>query len=117
MGEDGLERVTMRRLADQLDTGPASLYVYVANTQAAWGVDLLLLQATATAAEHGMRKESVDTAQQDDALALALGEASADDHASIVAAGGELLSGAGRARQRWALEVLVNGIAATPAPG
>ncbi len=116
MGEDGLDRVTMRRLADQLDTGPASLYVYVANTQAAWGVDLLLLQATATAAEHGTRKESVDTAQQD-ALALALGEASANDHASIVAAGGELLSGPGRARQRWALEVLVNGIAATPAPG
>lgn len=29
--EEGLERVTMRRLAAELDTGPASLYVYVAN--------------------------------------------------------------------------------------
>lgn len=29
---DGLERVTMRRLAQALDTGPASLYVYVRNT-------------------------------------------------------------------------------------
>ncbi|MBM2615049.1 TetR/AcrR family transcriptional regulator C-terminal domain-containing protein [Actinoplanes sp. LDG1-06] len=31
MQEEGLERVTMRRLATELDTGPASLYVYVAN--------------------------------------------------------------------------------------
>src|ERR1041384_8259259 len=32
MREEGLERVTMRRLAAELDTGPASLYVYVRNT-------------------------------------------------------------------------------------
>lgn len=32
MGAEGLQRVTMRRLAQELDTGPASLYVYVANT-------------------------------------------------------------------------------------
>ncbi|WP_250007927.1 TetR/AcrR family transcriptional regulator [Actinoplanes sp. M2I2] len=31
MQEEGLERVTMRRLAAELDTGPASLYVYVHN--------------------------------------------------------------------------------------
>ncbi|WP_328345475.1 TetR/AcrR family transcriptional regulator [Micromonospora sp. NBC_00421] len=31
MREEGLERVTMRRLAAELDTGPASLYVYVQN--------------------------------------------------------------------------------------
>jgi AcrR family transcriptional regulator len=29
---EGLTKVTMRRLAQELDTGPASLYVYVANT-------------------------------------------------------------------------------------
>ncbi len=29
--EEGLERVTMRRIATELDTGPASLYVYVDN--------------------------------------------------------------------------------------
>ncbi len=29
MVSEGLERVTMRRLAEELDTGPASLYVYV----------------------------------------------------------------------------------------
>lgn len=32
MQEEGLEKVTMRRIAGELDTGPASLYVYVANT-------------------------------------------------------------------------------------
>jgi len=31
MKDEGLERVTMRRLAAELDTGPASLYVYVRN--------------------------------------------------------------------------------------
>jgi AcrR family transcriptional regulator len=32
MRAEGLERATMRRVAQALDTGPASLYVYVANT-------------------------------------------------------------------------------------
>ncbi|MFJ4516543.1 TetR/AcrR family transcriptional regulator [Streptomyces sp. NPDC088817] len=32
MRSEGLEKVTMRRLAQELDTGPSSLYVYVANT-------------------------------------------------------------------------------------
>ncbi len=32
MRDEGLEKVTMRRLAQELDTGAASLYVYVANT-------------------------------------------------------------------------------------
>jgi AcrR family transcriptional regulator len=31
MRSEGLERVTMRRLAEELDTGPASLYVYFGN--------------------------------------------------------------------------------------
>src|ERR1700731_3285778 len=32
MQAEGLERVTMRRLAQELDTGAASLYVYLRNT-------------------------------------------------------------------------------------
>ena len=32
MRAEGLEKVTMRRLAQELDTGAASLYVYVSNT-------------------------------------------------------------------------------------
>src|ERR1022692_837998 len=34
MQAEGLDRVTMRRLAQELDTGAASLYVYVRNTAA-----------------------------------------------------------------------------------
>src|SRR5258708_33807210 len=30
--DEGLNKVTMRRIAEALDTGPASLYVYVRNT-------------------------------------------------------------------------------------
>ena len=32
MRAEGLDKVTMRRVAQALDTGPASLYVYIANT-------------------------------------------------------------------------------------
>src|ERR1700760_2305586 len=32
MGAEGLAKVTARRLAQELDTGPASLYVYFRNT-------------------------------------------------------------------------------------
>ena len=32
--EDGLESITLRKVADRLDTGPASLYVYVPNREA-----------------------------------------------------------------------------------
>lgn len=31
LDRDGLDALTMRRVAKELDTGPASLYVYVAN--------------------------------------------------------------------------------------
>jgi AcrR family transcriptional regulator len=43
---EGLEALSMRRLAQALDTGPASLYVYVANRDELW--DLLLDAAIAT---------------------------------------------------------------------
>jgi AcrR family transcriptional regulator len=33
MRAEGVERVTMRRLAKELDTGAASLYVYVKDTE------------------------------------------------------------------------------------
>jgi AcrR family transcriptional regulator len=33
MRADGMDKVTMRRLAKELDTGPASLYVYVKDTE------------------------------------------------------------------------------------
>ncbi|MFI5937648.1 TetR/AcrR family transcriptional regulator C-terminal domain-containing protein [Actinoplanes sp. NPDC051494] len=183
--EEGLEKVTMRRLATELDTGPASLYVYVANmaelhgavldellgeldlgpdrplvelltavtgllfrypsvarsvltlrpagphylrlidsaltllaaegvpaAQAAWGVDLLLQHAIATAAEHGTRSERAD----DEPLEEMLRGVSDTDHPAITAAGEHLLSGTGEQRLRWAFTALIAGIAVTAVP-
>src|SRR6478736_8112806 len=44
--EEGVEALSMRRLAQALDTGPASLYVYVASRDALW--ELLCDAALAT---------------------------------------------------------------------
>ncbi len=44
--EEGIDALTMRRLAQALDTGPASLYVYVANRDELW--ELLFDAALAT---------------------------------------------------------------------
>jgi AcrR family transcriptional regulator len=48
LGQQGLGKVTMRRIAAALDTGPASLYVYVRNTEDlhAQVLDALLGQIT-----------------------------------------------------------------------
>ena len=193
MRAEGLERVTMRRLAAELDTGPASLYVYVRNTaelhgamldelvaelplptpvqaeswrtqlidlmssytallftqpslarsvlmlrpsgphylrlidailglllagglpdrQAAWGVDLLLQQATATAAEQGSRVEAVEAGGEEEDLALTVAEASADEYPHLVRVRAEILSGTGEQRGRWAFTTLIDGLSAT----
>ncbi|MET8163638.1 TetR/AcrR family transcriptional regulator [Streptomyces sp. NPDC005329] len=187
---EGLRKVTMRRLAEELDTGPASLYVYVRNTaelhaavldellgtvgptsaegswrerlegvltsytamllahpdlarsaltarpsgphylnlietllalldeggvppaQAAWGVDLLLQHATATAAEH------TDEASQEDwdALRQAVLDASDRTHPHIAGLAGPLLSGPPEARLSWGFQTLIGGIERTAVP-
>ncbi len=196
MEAEGLQRVTMRRLAQELDTGPASLYVYVANTaelhaailevllgavdlapataggdwrdrlaavlnsytqvlfehpslaqsalvarpsgpnylalveallallhegqvpdaQAAWGVDVLLQVATATAAEQSTRDRSSDAEAENRALARTLREVSADTHPRIAALGPQLLSGPPEARLAWIFRAVINGAKATPTP-
>ncbi|MET9144315.1 TetR/AcrR family transcriptional regulator C-terminal domain-containing protein [Streptomyces sp. NPDC004042] len=212
---EGLAKVTMRRLAQELDTGPASLYVYVRNTaelhaavldellgtvgaapapeegdwrarleavltayvrmlhahpslarsaltarpsgphylnlietllalldeggvppeRAAWGVDLLLQHATATAAEHSARGATA-TGQRDtdtdadtgsgsdadadadwDALTRALHGARDTTHPHIAALAGPLLSGAPEERLAWGIRAVISGIAHTPVPG
>jgi AcrR family transcriptional regulator len=195
--EEGAGRLTMRRLAQRLDTGPASLYVYVRDTaelqaavlgeflgavdltpaatagewtgrvrrivdsytgvllahpslarvavvtrpsgphylaliesllvvlgeggmpddRAAWTVDLLLLVATASAAEHGTRRE-VDGAEEaaDDALAESLRGAPADRYPRLAALAGELLSGEGPDRAGWFVDLVLVGAAGTPRP-
>ncbi|MFG1990999.1 TetR/AcrR family transcriptional regulator C-terminal domain-containing protein [Actinoplanes sp. NPDC048988] len=190
MREEGLERLTMRRLAAELDTGPASLYVYVRNTaelhgaildelvagleqpaggpwqerlvglltaysdllfahpglarsvltlrpsgphylrlidtllglllagglperQAAWGVDILLQQATATAAEQTGRDESADADAEEQDLAVAVAEARPDEYPHLARVRDEILSGTGEQRRRWAFETLIDGLGPT----
>lgn len=192
--EDGLSKVTMRRIAAALDTGAASLYVYVRDTEdlhaqildallgeitpperargtwrdqlkamltqytlvlfaypeiarmamstqpsgpnylalvdailgllhegdvpdreAAWAVDLLLLFATATAAEQSTRSDDWRVADDISALAGAIGRANAGDYPHIARLGNELLSG-GPVRSQWGFDVLLSGILATRRP-
>jgi AcrR family transcriptional regulator len=189
MREEGLEKVTMRRVAGELDTGPASLYVYVANmaelhgalldelladlsdnsaelgwrerlialmgqyhgilvkypslarsvlllrpagpryirlidnllgllheggvppAQAAWGVDLMLQVATASAAEHGDGDDQAGQQQME-----AVRDADPADYPNVSRVKDELFAGTGMERQRWAFAALLEGIAATPSP-
>lgn len=193
MREEGLERVTMRRLAAELDTGPASLYVYIRNIaelhgalldellaelvlpgletpvgwedrlidllcryadllrrypslarstltllphgprylrlidcvlgllhkggvsarNAAWGVDLLLQHATAAAAEHGTREESVTGVDEFETLASVARGVSPELFPHLARVREELFSGTGGERLRWSFEVLMAGIKTT----
>ncbi|GAA1960586.1 TetR/AcrR family transcriptional regulator C-terminal domain-containing protein [Kitasatospora viridis] len=192
MREEGLPRVTMRRLAQELDTGPASLYVYVANTaelhaaildellgeldlaadaapgpwqdrltglltrytvllfghpglaqsalvarpagphylalveavlallaeggvpdeRAAWGVDLLLQVATATAAEQSARDADPGSAQDLRAHVAALRGADPATHPRITALADRLFAGSPEQRLGWAFRAVIAGVAA-----
>ena len=197
MRAEGLERVTLRRLAQELDTGPASLYVYFHNVAAlraaifeeilgtlvlpdrdepgrwascvidalwsysqllvahpslarsalssrpsgsnylafvdyllarsktelclpdgrAWGVDALLLFATALAAEHSERRRSSQSPRDHLELAATIRNITPADYPAIAAIGEELLmSGSTRARYEWGVRVLLAGFSATPIP-
>lgn len=193
---DGIEKLTMRRLAADLDTGPASLYVYVSSTtevhallidrllsgldlnwngqddwrrrlrvllvdycdllmrhpglarsalttwpqgshyldlieavlrllttggvpegRAAWGVDVLLQQATAMAAEFGTRSEH-GAGQHPEDLAAMLEQGTESRHPTLRSVGtAELVGGRRDQRRDWALDATINGIAGTPRPG
>ncbi|EDY43628.1 TetR/AcrR family transcriptional regulator [Streptomyces sp. SPB074] len=202
MAAEGLDKVTMRRLARELDTGPASLYVYVAGTtelhaaildellgevrvpasagvppeedpgdweqrligllasytlllfrypglarsalvarpsgpryldlvehmlallaeggvapdRAAWGVDLLLQHATATAAEQTGHDSSPVAEEEWQAVRHAVHGADPGRHPHIRAASSLLLSGTPDARFTWAFRALLQGISHTPVP-
>ncbi|MEV5752055.1 TetR/AcrR family transcriptional regulator [Actinoallomurus sp. NPDC052308] len=84
--------------------------------RAAWGVDLLLQLATATAVEHGTRNQDPNAAQEWQAFLTALRTIRPDRHPHITAATAELVSGTPEARSRWQFLVLLNGILTAPAP-
>jgi len=91
----------------------------VPDREAAWAVDLLLLYATANAAEQSNRKESPQAAEDYLAelsfLSMAIATADAGSYPHIARLGDELLSG-GPIRIQWGLDVLLAGILATPRP-
>lgn len=195
--QEGLAKATMRRVAQALDTGPASLYVYVANTtelhaavldellatlgvrpegswedrlvgllenyrdllsgypglarsalvirpsgphfvgfvdqllgllleggaepaRAAWGVDLLILLVTASAAEHnrpGPDDPDVPAGEAEwNTLTRAVRGADPSVVPHVAAHAQLLLAGPPDRRWAWAIRVLVQGTMATPVP-
>ena len=190
--EEGLNKVTMRRIATALDTGPASIYVYFRDTEdlhvqildallghvgtsaitggtwqeqikalltryrdvlfeypeiarmalstrlsgpnfltlvdaalallqegglpdreAAWGIDQLLLFATAVAAEQSTRQAMPGAAEEESALAFEVAAADAGQYPQIARLGDELFSGTGPDRFAWGLDVLLSGMRST----
>ncbi len=187
---EGLERLTMRRLAAALDTGAGSLYVYFRNAEhlyaalldqllgqvdlsaggpdrpwrerlagvlesytqvlfenpsiarmsistrpsgphslhlletlldlldeggvtpgaAAWGSDLLLQYATATAAEHATRDQRVETADEETDLSLALAAVTAAAYPRLHQVKDLLFAGEAKQRFRWGIDVLLAGL-------
>lgn len=192
LAKEGLEGLSLRRVAKVLDTGAASLYVYVANLRelqalvldhvlaeveiprsrrgswrvrvrsllesyfrvlvshpglahlalttvasgpnylrivetllalldeggvppiaASWGLDLLTLQMTALAAEQSDPQVAFDRL---DPIQDALGNLKAAQYPRVYEARQSLLGGGSGARFAWGVDVLLNGILASPAP-
>jgi len=80
--------------------------------QAAWGVDLLLLWATAGAAEHS--EGSPEQPAEAQWGMLRMGMAAPDTYPQVAAIGLDLVSGTGEQRSQWAIEALLTGISGTP---
>ncbi len=86
----------------------------VPDSRAAWGVDALLQQATAMAAEYGSRGEP-DRPQSIEQLSALIDGADPARHPTLTRLGGAQLVGGQRDERRdWALDALVAGIVATP---
>ena len=103
-GEGSLRFVD--RLLELLDEGG------VPRARAAWGVDLLLLHATASAAEHS-------TNYEDDLLALEAFRSSlaTDQFPHLSAVGDVMFAGSGEQRAHWAIDAILAGMTETPVPG
>jgi AcrR family transcriptional regulator len=90
----------------------------VPSGQAAWGVDLLLQYATATAAEHAPRAggDAADAAEEWSASREAVLGSSPGSRPHLAAVAGDLFAGAPESRVAWGFRTLINGIAQTPRP-
>lgn len=85
----------------------------VPDREAAWAVDLLLLFATAIAAEHGSR-EPARHAEEFSALSEAIASADTRRYPHIARLGREILSGSGPERFQWGIDVFLTGVLGTP---
>jgi AcrR family transcriptional regulator len=92
---------TLLALLDEGGVGPAA---------AAWGCDLLVQYATATAAEHGTRDQQPDMDEAESDMAVALTTVTADDHPRLYALKNVLVAGEGTERFRWGIDVLLAGL-------
>ena len=88
----------------------------VAAGQRAWGVDVLLLHATAQAVEHAESSRSPEASREDQELAAAIGGAPPARYPAVAALSEELLTGTPRQRHDWGVKALLSGIAQTPLP-
>ena len=84
----------------------------LADREAAWALDLLLLYPTAIAAERGNWRASGRDAERFSGIAAAISRADAARYPNVARLGAEIL--AGRGRFDWALDVLLNGFLKTP---
>ncbi|MBJ7902957.1 TetR/AcrR family transcriptional regulator C-terminal domain-containing protein [Streptomyces sp. NPDC003656] len=85
----------------------------VPRAQAAWGVDLLLQHAVATAAEHA---GGDDPAEWEELIGVLRRAADDPTRPHIAAAAHALLSGTPEHRLSWAFQTLINGIERTAVP-
>jgi len=84
----------------------------VPDGQRSWGVDLLLLWATAGAVENAERAEVGGLPSDWDALRTAM--ANGETYPNITKIGIDLVGGTPAQRDRWAIDALLTGIAGTP---
>jgi AcrR family transcriptional regulator len=116
----GLAALAMRTVA----VGPSGLAILeallglldeagLAPAAAAWAVDLVTLHATAVAAEQSNWRERGDVLGP---VARVLDGISHETHPRIHALRADLVSGSGQGRFLWAVDVLINGLLATPLP-
>lgn len=113
----GLAQLAMRTIAagpNALDFMEALLEILaeagVDEAVAAWAVDLLLLYVTAIAFEQTQRDETDPLAH----VARAIGATSESTHPRIHRVRAALLSGDGKTRFSWALQVMLEGILRVP---
>jgi AcrR family transcriptional regulator len=85
----------------------------VPKAQAAWGIDLLLQYATATAVEHA-DSGGAGVPGEWEATAVAVRNVSSSTHPQLAEHGDDLFAGPGEARLEWSIRVLINGISSTP---